>query len=269
MKVAACQIRVDIDDVEATRQAAVAAVRAAAGFGAELVILPELVGGYVFADRDEAMTRAELPSGATGSELAALSADLGVVLVAGFCERTAAGDGPYNSALVLDQGELLGVYRKTHLWDREKLIFVAGQEPAPVLTTSAGRLAVMICYDLEFPEMVRDVAVRGAQLLAVPANWPTVRKPPAERPIEVVKAQAFAAANRVFIAVADRCGPERGVNWFGASVICGVDGYPLAGPGAGVPVTLTAEVKVHAADDKTIGPHNHALDDRRADIVAA
>jgi predicted amidohydrolase len=131
-----------------------------------------------------------------------------------------------------------------------------------------GRLAVMICYDLEFPEMVRDVAVRGAQLLAVPANWPTVGKPLAERPIEVVKAQAFAAANRVFIAVADRCGPERGVSWFGASVICGVDGYPLAGPGAGVPVTLTAEVNVHAADDKTIGPHNHALDDRRADIVA-
>ena len=53
------------------------------------------------------MTRAELPNGPTGSELAALSTDLGVVLVAGFCERTAAGAGPYNSALVLDHGELL------------------------------------------------------------------------------------------------------------------------------------------------------------------
>lgn len=267
MKVAACQIRIDIDDVDATRQAARAAVRGAAGSGAELVILPELVGGYVFADREEAMARAELPGGPTGNELAALSEDLRIVLVAGFCERTAAGDGPYNSALVLDRGELLGVYRKTHLWDREKLVFVAGQEPAPVLTTSVGRLGVMICYDLEFPEMVRDVAVRGAQLIAVPANWPAGPKPPGERPIEVVKAQAFAAVNRVFIAVADRCGLERGVDWFGASVICDVDGHPLAGPGKGAPVTLTAEVDVCAAENKAVGPRNHALDDLRADIV--
>jgi predicted amidohydrolase len=169
--------------------------------------------------------------------------------------------------MFLDHGELLCVYRKTHLWDREKLIFDAGMEPAPVLTTSVGRVAVMICYDVEFPEMVRDVAVRGAQLLAVPANWPAAGKPAEERPIEVVKAQAFAAANHILIAVADRCGPERGLDWYGASVLCGVDGYPLAGPGTGVPVTLMADLGLSAADDKTIGPRNHALDDRRADIL--
>ena len=91
----------------------------------------------------------------------------------------------------------------------------------------------MICYDLEFPEMVRDVTLRGAQLIAVPANWPVVPKPADERPIEVAKAQAGAAANRVFIAIADRCGLERGVDWFGSSVICDLDGFPLAGPATG------------------------------------
>jgi 5-aminopentanamidase len=133
--------------------------------------------------------------------------------------------------VLIDHGKVLAVYRKTHLWDREKLIFEAGSEPAPVIATSAGRIALMVCYDLEVPEMVRDVAQRGAQLIAVPANWPAGPKPPGERPIDVVKAQAGAAMNRVFIAVADRCGVERGVDWFGGSVICDVTGYPhLLGP---------------------------------------
>jgi 5-aminopentanamidase len=161
---------------------------------------------------------------------------------------------------------VLGVYRKTHLWDREKLIFEAGSEPAPVITTSVGRIALMICYDLELPEMVRDVALRGAQLIAVPANWPAGPKPPAERPIEVAKAQAGAAANRVFIAVADRCGVERGIDWFGGSVICDVTGYPLAGPADGEPTTLLATVDLAQAADKRLGPYNDALLDRRLDF---
>ena len=267
--VATCQVRVDIDDPQRNWQAATAAVREAAEAGATVVVLPELVlAGSAFASRAEALARAEEASGPTAVRMSELAAELQVVLILGFCERDAAGAGPYNSALLIDRGEVRAVYRKTHLWDQEKLIFEPGSAPAPVVSTSAGRVAVMICYDLEFPEMIRDVTLRGAQLIAVPANWPVVPKPAHERPIEVAKAQAGAAVNRVFIAVADRCGVERGVDWFGSSVICDVTGFPLSGPASGEPVTLLAGIDLDQADDKRLGPHNDALTDRRLDLVA-
>jgi predicted amidohydrolase len=267
-KVAACQVKIDIDDPDATWQAVTKAVDEAAKSSADIVVLPELAWtGYAFGSIGEAVDRAEDADGPTATRLGRLSSELGIVLIFGFVERNPDGPRPYNSALVIDSGEVLAVYRKTHLWDQEKLIFEAGSEPAPVVTTSAGRIAVMICYDLEFPEMVRDVAVRGAQLIAVPSNWPAGPKPPGERPVEVTKAQAGAAVNRVFIAVADRCGSERGVDWFGSSVICDVTGHLLAGPASGEPTTLFATFDLAQADDKRLGPHNDALLDRRLDLA--
>jgi predicted amidohydrolase len=266
--VAACQVKIDIDDPGATWQAVTKAVDDAAEAGADIVVLPELAWtGYVFSSIAEAADRAEDVNGPKAGRLRQLSAELGIVLIFGFVEGNPSGLRPYNSAVLIDRGEVLAVYRKTHLWDREKLIFEAGSEPAPVITTSAGRIALMICYDLEFPEMVRDVALRGAQLVAVPSNWPASAKPPSERPVEVAKAQAGAAVNRVYIAVADRCGVERGVDWFGGSVICDVTGYPLAGPADGEPTALLASVDLADADNKRVSPHNDALLDRRLDLA--
>jgi len=264
--VAACQLRLDIDDPEGNRAAVVAGVRDAVARGAELVVLPELVtSGYVFADLAEAQALAEPVDGPTIRLLTELSAEHGIVLVAGFCE-VSEGDRPYNSLAVLDRGELLAVYRKTHLWGTEKNIFALGDEPAPVVQTSVGRVAAMICYDLEFPEMIRDVALRGAQIVVAPSNWPANSPPPGERAPEVVKAQAGAAVNRVFVVVCDRWGRERGVDWIGGSLICDVEGYPVAGPADGGEVLLLAELDLARADDKVVGPYNEAFTDRRPDL---
>jgi 5-aminopentanamidase len=264
--VAACQLRIDIDDPEGNRRQVVDAVAAATAAGARLVVLPELVtSGYVFADLAEARARAEPLDGPTVALLTELSAAHGVVLVAGFCER-GEGERPYNSLAVLDRGELLAVYRKTHLWGTEKDVFAVGDERAPVVVTSAGTLAAMICYDLEFPEMVRDVALRGAQVVVAPSNWPSNKPPPGERPPEVVKAQAGAAVNRVFVVVADRWGRERGVDWIGGSVICDVEGYPVAGPADGGEVLLVADLDLSRADDKALGAYNSAFADRRPEL---
>jgi 5-aminopentanamidase len=266
--VAVCQVRIDIDDPENSWQAVTTAVLQAAKSGAEVVVLPELAfPGSAFSSIAEAANRAEEVNGTTAAHMRKLSAELGIVLIFGFAERNLDGARPYNSALLIDHGEVLAVYRKTHLWNQEKLIFEPGKELPPVVTTSAGRVAVMICYDLEFPEMVRNVTLRGAQLVAVPANWPVLPIPPQERPIEVAKAQAGAAMNRVFIAVADRCGAERGIDWFGSSVICDVTGFPLAGPACGEPVIMLATLDFHQADDKRLGPHNDALLDRRLNLA--
>jgi predicted amidohydrolase len=82
----------------------------------------------------------------------------------------------------------------------------------------------------------------------------------------VIKAQANAAVNRVFVAVADRVGAERGVNWIGGSVICDPDGYPVAGPALGAEVVIVADLDLDRALDKSAGPHNDVLTDRRTDL---
>ncbi|MCW2805508.1 MAG: putative amidohydrolase [Propionibacteriaceae bacterium] len=265
-RVAVCQIRIDIDDPVGTRRALVDAAAEAAAQGASMIILPELaMSGYMFGDVAEANARAEPVDGDSVTLYRELSVRHDAVVVAGFAERSE-GERPYNSLVVVDRGEVLAVYRKTHLWGTEKLVFAVGSERAPVVRTRVGMVAAMICYDLEFPEMVRDVSLRGAQLVVAPSNWPAIRPTPGERPPEVIKAQANAAVNRVFVAVADRVGAERGVNWIGGSVICDPDGYPVAGPALGAEVVIVADLDLDRALDKSAGPHNDVLTDRRTDL---
>ena len=173
----------------------------------------------------------------------------------------------YNSAILVDSGGLRAVYRKAHLWDGELACFVPGDEPPPVIGTAFGRIAVMICYDAEFPEWVRLPALAGAELLAVPTNWPAEPVPAGERPMVVANIQVAAFANRIFIAAACRCGPERGVRWTGGSIIAGPDGYPLAGPaGPDEPELLLADCDLRLARTKATSARNDAHADRRPEL---
>lgn len=191
---------------------------------------------------------------------------LDVVVVAGFCERLDT-TRVANSAALIDPTGLRAVYRKAHLWDTECAIFTPGDALPPVVQTRFGRIGLLICYDLEFPEWVRTVALQHAQLLCVPTNWPDGGHPDGERPSEVVRVQANAAFNRLFIAASGRCGPERGVQWVGGSVIVDCDGYPLAGPlGAQETGTVQAALNLAEADHKWISPHNHVINDRRTEL---
>ena len=262
-RVAVCQYAIDIDDPAGTLERLHASVAEAAESNPDVIVFPELcTSGYVFRDIADAQSRAEPVDGPTVQLFRELSLRHQAIVVGGFCERSDGGR-PFNSAAVVENGEVLVVYRKTHLWDTEKLIFAAGDEPAPVVETSVGKIAVMICYDAEFPEMVGSVARRGAQLVVAPSNWPSKSIPPGERSSEVVKAQAFAAVNHVFTLVCDRVGPERGVDWIGASVVCDVEGYPVAGPAEGKAVVLVADLDLDRALVKNYNVINDAFGDRR------
>ena len=200
--VAACQVPIDIDDVEKTRRRVFESVGEAARLGARLVVLPELaMCGSIFADAAESTSRAEPDDGPSVRFFAELSSTYDLVLVAGFAEESGLAR-PYNSAVVVDHGEVLAVYRKTHLWDFERELFAPGDVLPPVVATSVGAVAPLICYDLAFPEVLRSVALRGAQIIASPANWPDSDSPDT-RPPEVSKAMAGAAVNRVVVVVAD------------------------------------------------------------------
>jgi 2,6-dihydroxypseudooxynicotine hydrolase len=268
--IAVAQLAIAIGEPDANRKAAAAAVAEAAAAGARLVVLPELCdSGYVFGDvASEASAEAgALASPADDSptlrQWRALAGEHRLVIVGGFCERGADGR-LFNSAAVVDASGPRAVYRKAHLWDKEKLVFTPGDAPPPVVDLGFGRVAVMICYDLEFPEWVRLPALAGADLVAAPVNWPAAASPAGERPAEVIKAQAAAATNGVFVAVADRCQAERGVSWISGSLIADPDGYPLAGPVLeDRPAVLTAECDLPRARDKRLAGDNDLLADRR------
>jgi predicted amidohydrolase len=265
--VACCQLAPKIGDLAYNRTLTERAIRQAAYLGAQVVVLPELVqSGYLFADRDEALSLAETADGPTLQLWQSLARELNLVIVGGFCERLP-GNELANSAAMIDANGLRAVYRKAHLWDAEKEIFSAGDAAPPVVETVHGRLGMLICYDLEFPEWVRLPALAGADLLCAPVNWPDGPRPQTERPAEVLRVQANASVNRMFIAACDRYGHERGVGWVQGSVIVDADGYPLAGPAEqGGEQILLATLNLAEARNKRISARNDLHQDRRSQL---
>src|SRR5215831_17820007 len=270
--VAVAQLALAVGKPDANRQAAGAAVAEAAAAGARLIVLPELSdSGYVFSGPEEARSLASPAASArTLREWRSLAARHDLAIAGGFCEL--GPDGKlYNSAAVVDASGTRAVYRKAHLWDGEKKIFTPGDGAPPVVALPFGHVGLMICYDLEFPEWVRLAALRGADLIAVPVNWAASGSPapPGERSGEVIAAQAAAASNGVYVAVADRCGTERGVDWLGGSVIIGRGGYPAAGPLCeDRTAVLTAAIDLRLARDKRVSERNDLFTDRRPDLYA-
>jgi 5-aminopentanamidase len=266
-RVACQQLAPVIGDLEANRGLALAAIREAVDDGADVVVLPELItSGYMFESLEEAAGVAIARGHEILVEWAAEAARADIVLAGGFCER-GDDDRIYNSAAVFDTTGLRAIYRKLHLWDREKLIFTPGSASPPVFDTGIGRLAVIICYDLEFPELTRSVALAGTQLLLVPTNWPLVPRPEGEHPPEAMIAMATARINRMAVACADRVGRERGQEWTGGTTIIGVDGWMAAE--SRLPGLVAADVDLEPALDKRLTDHADAFGDRRPELYTA
>jgi 5-aminopentanamidase len=266
--VACCQLSLSVGETDSNRAACREAIATAGAAGAEIVVVPELANsGYVFADAAEARRCAEPMDGDTVSEWSALARRHGLVIVGGVCELDGEADVLRNSSVIIDPDGLRAVYRKAHLWDREALVFEPGRERPPVVDTAHGRVATMVCYDVEFPEWVRLPALDGADLLCVPTNWPREPRPDGERPAEVTRVQAGASVNRMFIAACDRAGAERGVGWVSGTVIVGPDGYPLAGPVCqDRSITIMAACRLDDARRKQTSPRNDAIADRRPEL---
>ena len=267
VRIGCAQIPPKVGDAEGNRRRAREAVREAVGAGARIVLLPELVtSGYVFESEEEARALAQPVHGPALSDWAKEAERGEAVVIGGFAEL--GDDGAvYNSAAVVGPGGLLAVYRKTHLWDREKLCFEPGGEPPPVVETPFGRIGVAVCYDLYFPELTRGLALAGADLIALPANLPLFPRPEAERPVEIALAQATAHVSKLWVAVCDRTGPERGVEWTGASCIVDPDGWLAAGPvdGYGEEI-LYADCDLALARDKSWGERNEVMGDLRPEL---
>jgi predicted amidohydrolase len=262
-RIACCQIDPAIADLEANTALITSTITTAVAAGADIVVLPELAtSGYMLADTAEARSVALTPASAQFTEWAAAVGDS--IAVFGFCEI--GDDGLlYNSAAVVESAGVVAVYRKTHLWDREKLIFTPGSLLPPVLSTRHGVIAVMLCYDLEFGELTRRATVEGAELLVAPVNWPLFPRPEGEHPGEVITAMSTARTNHVAVAACDRAGVERGQPWTAGTAIVGADGWLLASAGPGVGMAI-ADVDLALSRNKHLTEYVHLLDDRRLDL---
>jgi predicted amidohydrolase len=264
------QIEPIVGDRDTNFELIIDAVRRAVRARADIIVLPELAtSGYVFSDIFEARSLAIPADDPFFAVVARELNDTDSVVVLGFSELATQGT-LYNSAALVTSSGIGAVYRKTHLWDRETLFFTPGEAAPPVVSTIHGRIGIAICYDLEFAEVPRQLALAGADLLAIPTNWPRGDHPEGERFAEIIIAQAAARTNGVFIAICDRRGIERGQAWNEGSVVIDQFGWvqSAAAEDPSEHPAATADIFPQLARDKAISPHNNLLTDRRPDIYS-
>ncbi|MCK5941133.1 MAG: carbon-nitrogen family hydrolase, partial [Planctomycetes bacterium] len=196
---AAVQFDVVAGDVAANTAAMRSGVEEAVGAGARLCVLPELWTTSFLTEFDDALFEA---ADAAQDELRQLTQEHGLVAVGSSIESH---DGAvYNVANVYERGELRGSYRKIHLFspNLEHRHHVAGSEPC-VVDTEFGRLGVMICYDVRFPELARYYFHSGAELLVIPGQWPEAR---GQHWRTLLRARAI--ENELFVIGCNRTGQE-------------------------------------------------------------
>ncbi len=216
---AAIQFNITLGQVAANLRKASAALNRVADEGACLAVLPEMWScGYDY--RHLEALAGETPAVLT--EMQSLSKARNLVIVGSLPE---AMDGNiYNTAYVIDNGELKGSYRKLHLFSTmgEDRFLQAGDQTL-VADTTAGRIGVAICYDLRFPELFRKLALAGAEIICVPAEWP---KPRQEHWQTLLRARAI--ENQLFVIAANCCRVQGKLDFCGLSQLISPLGNILA-----------------------------------------
>lgn len=228
----------------------------------DLIVFPELAtSGYEILDRNEIAQLALNPRSSSYIKiLQQASQRTDTYIIFGFPEEN--GESFFNSALLIEPGGNLRVYRKIHLFDREKKLFNPGDKPPFVVETPIGRIGMMICFDWIFPETVRSLALQGAQIIAHPSNLV----------LQYCQRAMFARSveNGVFTMTCNRIGSEsrtgRTLTFTGASQILSPRGETLAQAGIDDEELIIAEIDPSRADDKMITPNNHLLKDRRGEM---
>lgn len=219
IRAAAVQYNIKLGDIDANVEYVRGALARLAKAGCDLAVLPEMWScGFAYRELNELAKRTPQ----VVEEMGRLSRDYGIVLIGSVPEPD--GDKVCNTAYVFDQGELLGKYRKIHLFSlmNEDRAFTGGDSRL-LVDTHVGRVGVFICYDIRFPELARRLAVEGADILVVPGEWP---KPREDHWRTLVRARAI--ENQLFVVAANCCGLVGKHDFFGTSLIVGPKGEVLA-----------------------------------------
>ncbi|MGV8919855.1 MAG: carbon-nitrogen hydrolase family protein [Pseudomonas sp.] len=196
----------------------------AAAQGADLLVCPEMfLTGYNIGAK-AAFSLAEARDGYSAEQVATIAQASGIAILYGYPELSS-DDQVYNAVQLIDaQGRSLCNYRKTHLYgELDKSMFAVAEEDFPVVELNGWRLGLLICYDVEFPENTRRLALAGADLILVP----TANMAPYDFVAEVtVRARAF--ENQCYVVYANYCGSEGEIHYCGLSSIAAPDGSRIA-----------------------------------------
>lgn len=266
MRIALVQQRA-LDDVAANRRKGLEALKQAAGQGAQLVCYAELAFTPFYPQQPatgDVAKLAETVPGPTTEAFASLAAELGVAAVLNLFERD--GDCTYDCSPVIDaDGRLLGKTRMVHVPDyacfHEKGYYSLGDLGVPVYDTAFGRVGVAICYDRHYPEVMRALALAGAQVVVVPQAGAVD-----EWPGGLFEAEMRVASfhNGFFTALCNRVGREAKLKFAGESFVCDPEGLVIARAGKGTEEILLCDV------DLSHVPRSHArrrfIPDRRPEL---
>lgn len=189
---------------------------------AKFVVFPELAIQGILPTYDEVELAEQIPGPST-KVLTRLAKDYNVYIVTGIVERSQSTTALYNSSILIDpRGKIIGVYRKVHLWDKEKRWATSGTS-YPVFETEYGKVAMWICYDTRFPEVARSYALQGVKFALVPTAW-------LDRDIEdwIFCARARSMDNAIFVCGADEICSSEYHSACGVSVITNPHGNVLS-----------------------------------------
>ena len=273
MLIAAVQMDITLGQPQANVARMQRYLQEAATAGAELTVFPECaVSGYCFESLEESRPFAQAIPGPATAEMAQAcravsNADVPRFAVFGMLEVD--GKRLFNAAVLVGPGGVIGVYRKAHLpFLGVDMHTTHGDRPFAVHAAGAVRVGMNICYDAAFPEASRTLAVLGADLIALPTNWPPGAECVAQHTINT-----RAMENGVYFAAVNRVGTERGFSFIGQSRICDPSGRTLAEAGTGETV-LYAEIDPARARQKRVvrvaGKHEiDRLADRRPEMYGA
>lgn len=217
IKVALGQMTSQIGDVDYNIQRAVEFIGQAANEGADIICLPELfVTGYnMNILKEKIITLSRQYYEIAIEKLAKAAMDNSIYVIAPLAEINEEENLAYNTAVLFDRnGKKVGSFNKTHNFYLEKKYFTEGCE-YPVFETDFGKIGILICYDVGFPEAARTLCLKGAEIIFIPAAW---RKQ--DENAWLLNVPSRALENQLFTFGINRSGYEGDLHLFGRSMGC-------------------------------------------------
>lgn len=241
-KIALAQFESILNDVEANKEKMISMIKEAAGNDADIIVFPELFSTGYNLDliEDRIFDMAEGNGGPVVSAARSEARTNGIWVIIPIAYR--AGEKIYNSAVIIDDsGEIINVYHKNNLWDKEQKYFGYGCHDYRVFDSPFGKFGVIICYDVDFPETSRTLALAGAEIIFVPAAWATTH-----RNLWDIFLPSRALENTVFVAGINRTGVEGDVIYFGDSKVFDPTGELVARAGENTEEILYCSVDIES-----------------------
>ncbi|MBN1695631.1 hypothetical protein JW879_09605 [candidate division WOR-3 bacterium] len=227
----------------------------------DILVLPELaLTGYTFEDSEEAYSLSEEVGGKLTGELVSIARENRLTMAVGFLERE--GKHLYNSSILVNGEGVVGVYRKVHLFREEKSIFKGGNTGFPVFEVNNIKVGLLVCFDWIFPEAMRTLALKGADIILHSANLVLTyyQKAAITRAVE----------NRVFIVLANRTGIEARFGsrneFTGESEIVDPAGKVILKAGKEEEGIFSIDINPEEARDKKVTDLNDIFEDRKPEF---